>query len=1567
MIDWTPYLESVCKKYAQWWDVYTLTDVAGKMRSPNTTLLLTDLRVQTVKESREEREETTEQYSVLEGLRKYAANHVLLVGRPGSGKSTALAQLLFEESTKARVLLTDEENQERTIHIPILVELRYWKTSIVDLILQFLKRHKLIINNSELNDILLSNTNIIPLLLFDGVNELPSDEARWSLQDFLRDNEAIPMIFTTRDIEIGGDLNLEKKLEMSQLTQPQIQQFILAYFPEVGEKERRKLENRLREFGETPLLLWMICFVFAPNSDKIPTTSGLLFREFAKKFDKKKRDKEGAKIPDTLRRWQKKLLQQLAWAMTEGETLTEQQLSISKDTAEKILIKFLDGKIEYSEDTASEWLEYLVKYYLIQVTSDGEGIEFCHQAIQEYYAAEALFEKISEEKISELRDEELQWNYLNYLKWTEPFALMLGVLEDETQAIRVVRLGLEVDIRLGATLAGKVAIKFQKQTVGLISRLDVPKRIKVALFGFTESEDAVDEVLEALGDSDKNVHRKAIEVLRYIPSKKAIPELIKILKNCEQDDYEIIVDTLGIIGTEEAIPGLLYALEYSEEAGVRKYATEALGEIGSDKAVHGLLEVLNDANTAVCRNAAEALGNIGSELAIPALIKILEEPKSEGLWQAAEALAKIGSKDAINVLFSILQKFDGNIRLCTEDALVEIGSETVVIELIRILNNFDSNKSDQVVSQVAANVLARIGSETAIQGLLKALEHPSPDIRISVVYSCSWNMKTETVIPFLLKALEDANEDVRWNAEQILENMEQTEKEQIAWTKAISERLMWLLKYHPKSGIRVTAAASLGAIKSEVAIPKLLKALSDPNQGVRRSVIFALGTIKSEVAIPELLKTLNDHSQDIRRSVILALCRIGSPKTLSVLLKILKSLKSSDGDDKYVRSEVILALGNIDSETAISVLTQTLKNSDSFVRYSSVLALTNTGINSTRILPILITALEDPSEEICWQVTEAVFKISPEAAIPGLIKTALEHSHEHTRFRAVRQLGEIGSEMVIPGLIKAIQSPDRYVRLSSSCSLCEIGSEIAIPGLLDALENPDEDIRGSVVSALGSIKSEKVIFALLQALKDPAKEVRASAAESLGRIGSEEVIPELIKVLNDAEIRRDVVFALGRIGSEEVIPELIKALEDCDESVCWRAVWGLGNINSEKAILGLLKALENSNPDVRKEAVKALQKINTEAMNQALLILLEHSDDKVRFDAAVTLAKFGSEASIPELLKALQNRNRVNNRIAADALSQLGTESAILGLIKLLENPSWNTRYESTKALSNIISEKNLIALQNALKNPDFAAANEGDTGIQAYTAITTVQNKLKYYQPKPQTMNQKAYISYNWQEDSNEIANQIVQAFEAKGIEVIRDKTHTGYKDSIKKFMQEIGQGQCVIAVISDRYLKSPNCMFELVEIAKVGDFGKRIIPIILKNTKIYKTIERLNYIHYWEQQIKELENAMKSGGLSNLQGITDDLNLYTEIRNCIASLTDTLKDMNTLTLDLHRQSEFAEMIQAVEAKLAEDFQNNSVSPSHNPISSPQSITYDLRGANIGNLAHNVQGNQHTNQPEKP
>ncbi len=153
MVNWNAYLESVCTAYAQWWKGYTLTDVEGRQRvepKESSWLLHFDLKVQTVqpaKEQRGEAQQKTERLGVLEGLRKYAPEHVLLVGRPGTGKSTALARLLLEEAEKAR----GETGGNSPVKIPVLVELRYYRTSVLDLIRDFLKRHQLLLDSVELN------------------------------------------------------------------------------------------------------------------------------------------------------------------------------------------------------------------------------------------------------------------------------------------------------------------------------------------------------------------------------------------------------------------------------------------------------------------------------------------------------------------------------------------------------------------------------------------------------------------------------------------------------------------------------------------------------------------------------------------------------------------------------------------------------------------------------------------------------------------------------------------------------------------------------------------------------------------------------------------------------------------------------------------------------------------------------------------------------------------------------------------------------------------------------------------------------------------------------------------------------------------------------------------------------------------------------------------------------------------------------------------------------------------------------------------------------------------------
>jgi internalin A len=188
------------------------------------------------------------------------------------------------------------------------------------------------------------------------------------------------------------------------------------------------------------------------------------------------------------------------------------------------------------------------------------------------------------------------------------------------------------------------------------------------------------------------------------------------------------------------------------------------------------------------------------------------------------------------------------------------------------------------------------------------------------------------------------------------------------------------------------------------------------------------------------------------------------------------------------------------------------------------------------------------------------------------------------------------------------------------------------------------------------------------------------------------------------------------------------------------------------------------------------------------------------------------------------------------------------------------------------------------------------------------------------QSYEQSVFISYAWGGEREEIVNRIDKALQGRGIKITRDKRDLGYRGSIKEFMERIGQGNCVILVVSDKYIRSPNCMFELVEIADNKQFHDRIFPVVLADADIYDPVRRLGYVKYWEEKRNELASAMKTVDPANLQGIRDDMDLYDRIRDKVSGLVSILKDMNTLTPEMHQDSNFSQLYEAVEKRLKEN-----------------------------------------------
>ena len=529
-VDFPKYLQSLVESYKKQQHLYTLTDLQVEVRVEKPPEDRSQPR------SAENKPETKiDRLEVLAGLRKYVQQgKVLLVGKPGSGKSTVLQRFRWEWASEA----LDEGDRP----IPVLVQLRSDR-SIEDAICAEFRQAKLRVCPQEVDDLLLDGRL---LLLLDGVNEMPSQQRRQELQLFHDENPDTPMIFTTRDLALGGFLGIEKKLEMCALTQRQMREFVHKHLPQHGDLLLGQLRDRLREVAETPLLLWMLCEIFEPTR-KIPQSKGELFQEFDRRYDK---FKAVPLVSEDFRRFKSDLLQQLAFVMLQGDSQrpTDGLVAISRDRAEEILEGWLDDKKEQEPlKKAKEWLEDLLKHYLLQEAAEPEDIEFHHQLFQEYYAGQALRKLFDKRHIDAIEDERLQHFYLNYFKWTEPLAFMLSLLRDEVQAVRVVRLALGVDWRLGARLAGEVHREFQQRTVGLVDGLDVPWWLKAELLGEVRSDEAIPGLLKLVEHSDSYVRRMAADALGEIGGEKSIPELLKLLEYSDSDVRRGAVDALGNI------------------------------------------------------------------------------------------------------------------------------------------------------------------------------------------------------------------------------------------------------------------------------------------------------------------------------------------------------------------------------------------------------------------------------------------------------------------------------------------------------------------------------------------------------------------------------------------------------------------------------------------------------------------------------------------------------------------------------------------------------------------------------------------------------------------------------------------------------------------------------------------------------------------------------------------------------------------------------------------------------------------------------------------------------------
>ncbi len=198
------------------------------------------------------------------------------------------------------------------------------------------------------------------------------------------------------------------------------------------------------------------------------------------------------------------------------------------------------------------------------------------------------------------------------------------------------------------------------------------------------------------------------------------------------------------------------------------------------------------------------------------------------------------------------------------------------------------------------------------------------------------------------------------------------------------------------------------------------------------------------------------------------------------------------------------------------------------------------------------------------------------------------------------------------------------------------------------------------------------------------------------------------------------------------------------------------------------------------------------------------------------------------------------------------------------------------------------------LIEPAASPAKRGPTKeIQHEEDGKQPRNREPDFGPPPSTVSKTYCVSYAWMKESSDFVDRLCADAAVRNIEVIRDKTHLGLGERISKFMNRLGAGDRIFIILSEKYLKSPFCMFELFEVWRQSkrddaEFLKRVRIYRLPDAKIGTLRERLEIGAFWKKEYTEVEALIQEHGPDIIGG--NDFNRYKLMKDFALHVGDIL-----------------------------------------------------------------------------
>lgn len=233
---------------------------------------------------------------------------------------------------------------------------------------------------------------------------------------------------------------------------------------------------------------------------------------------------------------------------------------------------------------------------------------------------------------------------------------------------------------------------------------------------------------------------------------------------------------------------------------------------------------------------------------------------------------------------------------------------------------------------------------------------------------------------------------------------------------------------------------------------------------------------------------------------------------------------------------------------------------------------------------------------------------------------------------------------------------------------------------------------------------------------------------------------------------------------------------------------------------------------------------------------------------------------------------------------------------------------------SNDISQENIKNFYSEQFEVEFFDKNSAEEII---SEIHLHAKEAGLVQETEKVTQSELFVSYAWGGESEQMVIKLDETLKKNQIQLVWDKRDLGFKGMITDFMNRIGKGKGIVVVVSDKYLRSPYCMYELLEIYRNREFAARIFPIVMGDASIFEPLPRLAYLKYWRDKKEELDSAIKDFGADAITVIGDDYKIYKRVFDNFGEVVSILKDINSLSPDMHQSTDFEALVAAIKINI--------------------------------------------------